>query len=134
MCWWLSHDAIVVQDITPLGSSTSSTQGGSTPFFTSPKGSANLSTTPFASLSECPFTEADGPSASGSPAPAPPKTHAQQQPRGQTVSFSSAGVDGQVDSQVDHLADKVKKTRKGWYILCMVLGWQSCVHCNCHHY
>ena len=90
-----SHHAVGVQDITPLGSSTSSTRGGSTPFFTSPKGSTNLSTTPFASLSECPFTEADGPSTSGSPVPAPPptKTQTQQQPRGPTVSFSSAQVD-----------------------------------------
>ena len=112
MCWWLSHDAVGLQDITPLGSSTSSTRGGSTPFFTSPKGSANLSTTPFASLSECPFTEADGPSASGSPAPAPPppKTHAQEQIQEQHVAFSSAQINGHVDSQVDHLANRVKKT------------------------
>ena len=97
-----SHDVVAVQDITPLGSSTSSTRGGSTPFFTSPKGSINLSTTPFASLSECPFTEADGPSASGSPAPAPrpSKPHTQQQPREQTVAFSAAQIDNHFDNQV----------------------------------
>ena len=124
-----SHHAVGVQDITPLGSSTSSTRGGSTPFFTSPKGSTNLSTTPFASLSECPFTEADGPSTSGSPVPAPPptKTQTQQQPRGPTVSFSSAQVDGQSDTQVGNVANRVKKMKT----LCMVHGWQPWVYCNC---
>ena len=46
-----------------MGSSTSSNRGGCTPFFTSPKSSTvNLpqsGLTPFASLSDCPFGEAE---------------------------------------------------------------------------
>ena len=127
-----SHDAADVQDITPLASSSSSTRGGSTPFFTSPKGSIALSTTPFASLSECPFTEADGPSTSGSPAPAPPppKTHTQQQDREQTVSFSSAQIDSQVRSVSSLSSIRVKKARNVFHTLCVMHGWQNCVYCN----
>lgn len=73
------------EDSTPMGSSTSSNRGGSTPFFTSPKTSnSNLQqsgATPFASLSEMPFTETDGPSSNTDAAPPPlPHPHAQTMP------------------------------------------------------
>ena len=91
--------------MTPLGSSTPSTRGGSTPFFTSPKGSGvNLNATPFASLSECPFTETDGPSASE--AQSIPQAKAQQQRQQQPaeieppVRSSSEQVEAMYESQV----------------------------------
>ncbi|KAL3158700.1 hypothetical protein ABBQ32_011440 [Trebouxia sp. C0010 RCD-2024] len=88
-------------DTEDLGSSTSSTRGGSTPFFTSPKGSnAHLSTTPFASMSECPFNEADPPPESH---PSPPfrsqPRHQQHAGDEQTVSLSSAPTEAHSISQ-----------------------------------
>lgn len=92
--------------MTPLGSSTPSTRGGSTPYFTSPKGSGvNLSTTPFASLSECPFTESDGPAASEAQPIPQAKPHQQQQQLPPAdieppVHSSSEQVEAMYESQV----------------------------------
>ncbi|DBB14947.1 hypothetical protein WJX82_001068 [Trebouxia sp. C0006] len=72
------------EEATPMGSSTSSNRGGSTPFFTSPKASsltpAQSGTTPFASLSETPFTESEGPYTVETSSQNQPQSHAHTQP------------------------------------------------------
>ncbi|KAL0032949.1 hypothetical protein WJX77_008096 [Trebouxia sp. C0004] len=72
------------EEATPIGSSTSSNRGGSTPFFTSPKASsltpAQSGTTPFASLSEMPFIESEGPHTVEVPSQSQPRSHAHTQP------------------------------------------------------
>ncbi len=74
----------MLQEATPMGSSTSSNRGGSTPFFTSPKASsltpAQSGTTPFASLSETPFTESEGPYTVETSSQNQPQSHAHTQP------------------------------------------------------
>jgi len=68
-----------------MGSSTSSNRGGSTPSFTSPKASsltpAQSGTTPFASLSEMPFTQSEGPLTVEAQSQSPPQSHAHAQPK-----------------------------------------------------
>ncbi|KAA6420512.1 MAG: NAD(H) kinase 1-like [Trebouxia sp. A1-2] len=72
------------EEATPMGSSTSSNRGGSTPFFTSPKASsltpAQSGTTPFASLSEMPFTESEGALTVEAQSQSQPQSHAYTQP------------------------------------------------------
>lgn len=74
----------MLQEATPMGSSTSSNRGGSTPFFTSPKASfltpAQSGTTPFASLSETPFTESEGFPTEEAQSQSQPQSHAHTQP------------------------------------------------------
>ncbi len=86
-----------------MGSSTSSNRGGSTPFFTSPKASsltpAQSGTTPFASLSEMPFTESEGPFTVEAQSQSQPQSHAHTQPLHPTASQQKQ-AQMNMDSQV----------------------------------
>lgn len=88
-----------------MGSSTSSNRGGSTPFFLSPKSSTvNLQqsgTTPFASLSECPFTETEGPAAMEAQHQTQSYAHTQPAP-----TPASQQQQAQLDSQVHTILTK----------------------------
>ena len=109
-----------------MGSSTSSTRGG-TPFFTSPRGSAALSTTPFASLSECPFTESDGPFTSETQhvthaKTQPPPQHQQQQaPADPPLALPSTTLP--VEAQLEH---QVGALQSGGLLLLLFSKWRHC--------
>lgn len=111
-----------------MGSSTSSNRGGSTPFFTSPKASsltpAQSGTTPFASLSEMPFTESEGALTVEAQSQSQPQSHAYTQPLPPPASQKKQAQTS-MDSQVWLL-------RSASSLHSQTLCWQShaLLHCD----